>query len=155
MWFNLLADADGDGFNWGSIVPIIIIIVLLVAFFVWSYISQKKKQKQFNETISAVKPGNKVKTIGGVVGEVVEVNDADETFVLKTGTEGNYSYMRFDKQAIYQTDATPAPAAEAAEDTADEEPAETPSEPFEEKAEAPAAETSGDADEKAEEKEDK
>lgn len=152
MWFNLLAEAEGnEGFNWAGIVPIIIIIALLVAFFVWSYVSQKKKQKQFNETVSAVKPGSKVKTIGGVVGEVVEVNDADDTFVLKTGSEGNYSYMRFDKQAIYQTDAKPEAAAAAAEPIADEEPAQAPSEPFEEKGEAQAEESS----DKAEEKEDK
>ncbi len=86
-----------------------IILVALVAFFVWSTISQKKKQKEFNRTIDAVKPGSKVKTIGGVCGEVVEVNDEENTFVLKTGTsDGNsVSYMKFDKQAIYQTDAKP------------------------------------------------
>ena len=93
-----------------------IILVALVAFFVWSTISQKKKQKEFNRTIDAVKPGSKVKTIGGVCGEVVEVNDEENTFVLKTGTsDGNsVSYMKFDKQAIYQTDAKPEdPAQEA------------------------------------------
>ena len=38
----------------------------------------------------------------------MEVNDEENTFVLRTGdSEGNYSYMKFDKQAIYQTDAKP------------------------------------------------
>ena len=108
--FNLLADSA----QWTSIVPIIVIVVILIAFFVWSFLSQRKKQKAFNDTVNSIKPGNKVKTIGGIVGEVVEVNDAEGTFVLKTGdSEGNFSYMKFDKQAIYQTDATPAPADEA------------------------------------------
>ena len=131
--------------SWTSIVPIIVIIVLLVAFFVWSFISQRKKQKAFNETVNSIKPGNKVKTIGGIVGEVVEVNDAEGTFVLKTGdSEGNFSYMKFDKQAIYQTDATPSPAESKAEEApAAEEPAQ---------AEAPAEEAPAEEAEKTEEK---
>ncbi len=130
MYFNLLADAS----QWTSIIPVIIIVVLLIAFFVWSFISQRKKQKAFNETINSIKPGNKVKTIGGIVGEVVEVNDEEGTFVLKTGdSEGNCSYMKFDKQAIYQTDAKPEePVKEVAAEEAKEE---APSEPAEEKVE--------------------
>ena len=130
MIFNLLAEEEATTPGFTSYIPIIIIVVLLVAFFVWSFISQRKKQKAFAETVNAVKPGCKVKTIGGVVGEVVEVDE--DSFVLKTGVEGNYSYMRFDKQAIYQTDAKPEPvevsAPEATADTAEEAPAE----PFEE-----------------------
>lgn len=137
MLFNLLAEGDTTT-PWTSYIPIIIIVLLLVAFFVWSFISQRKKQKAFNDTVNAVRPGSKVKTIGGIVGEVVEVDDAEGTFVLKTGdSEGNYSYMKFDKQAIYQTDAKPEPAAEKQEKEeapaeAPAEPAETPAEPFEE-----------------------
>ena len=142
MLFNLLAEGENTT-PWTSYLPIIIIVLLLVAFFVWSFISQKKKQKAFNDTVNAIRPGSKVKTIGGIVGEVVEVDDAEGTFVLKTGdSEGNYSYMKFDKQAIYQTDAKPEPAVEKKEESAavpaesaQEAPAETeqtPAEPFEE-----------------------
>ncbi len=121
MLFNLLAE---EGNKWTSIIPIIVIVVVLVAFFVWSFISQRKKQKAFNETINSIKPGSKVKTIGGIVGEVVEVDEAESTFVLKTGDgEGNVSYMKFDKQAIYQTDAKPEekPAEAAASEKAEKE----------------------------------
>ena len=75
MLFNLLAEGDTTT-PWTSYIPIIIIVLLLVAFFVWSFISQRKKQKAFNDTVNAVRPGSKVKTIGGIVGEVVEVDDA-------------------------------------------------------------------------------
>lgn len=144
MLFNLL---EGETTSFTSFIPIIIIIVLVVAFIVWSYISQKKKQKNFNETINAVRPGSKVKTIGGIVGEVVEVNDEENTFVLKTGdSEGNCSYMKFDKQAIYQTDAKPEPAAPAKEVApAENAGSEAPAEPFEESA----PETSDGAEETA------
>ena len=147
MTFNLLANA-------ANIVFICVIVALLVAFFVWSFISNKKKQKNFNDTINAVKPGSKVKTIGGVCGEVVEIDDEENTFVLKTGTSdgSGVSYLKFDKQAIYQTDAKPEPKAEEPvkeEKSAKEEKAE---EPFEEgKAEEKPAEAP--AEEKDEKKE--
>ena len=117
MFWNLLADTpdtpEATGGSWTSYIPIIIIVLLLVAFFVWSFVSDRKKQKNFNETINAVRPGSKVKTIGGIVGEVVEVNDEENTFVLRTGdSAGNVSFMKFDKQAIYQTDAKPEPKEE-------------------------------------------
>ena len=73
----------------------------------WALLSQRKKQKYYNDVINAVRPGNKVVTRGGVIGEVVEVDDEEGTFVLRTGSEGNYSYIKFDKQSIYQTDAKP------------------------------------------------
>ena len=115
-----------------------VIVAAIIALLVWSFISNKKRRKNIEETINAIKPGNKVKTVGGITGEVVEVNEEEGTFVMRTGDSmGNCSYMKFDKQAIYQTDAKPEPAAEKQEKEeapaeAPAEPAETPAEPFEE-----------------------
>ena len=143
MLINLLAAEGENASSFWDYLWIIVIVVLLAAFLVWSFISQRKKQKQFNETINAIKPGSKVKTIGGIVGEVVEINDEEGTFVLRTGdSEGNFSYMKFDKQAIYQTDAKPEPVTE--------EKAEASAETAEEKAEEPVSEAK---EEVAEEKE--
>lgn len=133
MFWNLLTDASGGteqtGGSWTSYIPIIIIVLLLVAFFVWSFVSNRKKQKNFNETINAVRPGSKVKTIGGIVGEVVEVNDEENTFVLRTGdSAGNVSFMKFDKQAIYQTDAKPEPKEEPKKEVPAPEQAKAPAE---------------------------
>lgn len=121
MSMNLLAS------NVTSYIFIGVIAALLIAFFVWSYISNKKKQKNFNDTINAIKPGSKVKTIGGVCGEVVEIDEEENTFVLKTGTSdgSSVSYLKFDKQAIYQTDAKPEPV--KAEETKEIPAAEKPS----------------------------
>ena len=113
MLINLLAESE-SGSNWTSYIWIIVLLVLLVAFFVWSFISQKKKQKAYTEQINAVKPGCKVKTIGGICGTVVSIDGEENTFVLKTGEEGSECYIKFDKQAIYQTDAKPEPAQEEA-----------------------------------------
>ena len=61
-------------------------------------------------------------------GFVVEINDAENTFVLETGTDDNKSYVKFDKGAIYQTAPANGSAVEAAAqaekaDAATEEPA--------------------------------
>ncbi len=83
-----------------------VIIIALIAVMVVSSRRNKKRQKEAENLINSVKPGNKVKTIGGICGIVVEVDDEENTFVLETGNEANgKSYMKFDKQAIYQTDA--------------------------------------------------
>ena len=114
MLFSLLASenatsssAAGGGSTWMSWVLIFGLVAILVVFFIFSNRSNKKRQKETQDMLDAVKPGNKVKTIGGVCGIVVAVDPEDNTFILETGTEATgYSYLKFDKQAIYQTDAT-------------------------------------------------
>lgn len=119
--------------GWVSWLFLGIIIAAIIALLVWSFLSNRKRRKNFEETVNAIKPGNKVKTIGGIIGEVVEVNEEEGSFVLRTGdANGNCSFMKFDKQAIYQTDAKPepapeAPAAEKASAPAEEE---KPADPF-------------------------
>lgn len=128
MIFNLLSAASGSsssgtdqGNPWMSWVMIGIFVVILVVFMVYNRRTQKKRQEETQNTLDAIKPGNKVKTIGGICGIVVEVCD-DNTFVLETGSENSgKSYMKFDKQAVYQTDAVAEKAAAAAPVPAAEE----------------------------------
>lgn len=93
----------------GSIATYIILGVLIVAIVVMFVISGKRRKKQEEDAknlIEAVKPGNKVKTIGGICGLVVEVDKEENTFVLETGSEqSGKCFIKFDRQAIYQTDA--------------------------------------------------
>ncbi len=96
---NLLLAQD-----WTSYVMIVVLMVAIIGLFVWSSYSNKKKQKQAQEMVNGIQIGDKVKTIGGVCGYVAEINDAENTFVLKTGMEGQEnSFVKFDKGAIYQT----------------------------------------------------
>ena len=102
MLWNLLAEEGGNG---SSLILMGVLLIVVIAFMVINRRSQKKKQEETVSMLNAIKPGNKVKTIGGVCGVVVEVCD-DNTFVLETGTEkSGKSYIKFDKQAVYQTDA--------------------------------------------------
>lgn len=94
--FNLLAD-------FSSYIMIIVLLVAIVGLFVWSSHSNKKRQQQAQEMVNGIKIGDRVKTIGGVCGFVAEINNAENTFVLRTGMEGKESFVKFDKGAIYQT----------------------------------------------------
>lgn len=137
MNFLLLDEAGQQGGN--PVLTYVVFGVMLLAIiglFVWQSISGKKKQKEAQNMVDSLKVGDRVKTIGGVCGFVAEINNAENTFVLETGTDDKKSYVKFDKGAIYQT----APAqgsAVVAEETKAEEPA-----PVQEevKSEEPAAE---------------
>ncbi len=103
MLYNLLEGETNGGSNPGSIILIVVMLVVIVGMFVFSSISNKKKQKQAQEMVNQLKIGDRVKTIGGICGFVYAINDAENTFVLETGADDNKSYVKFDKGAIYQT----------------------------------------------------
>ncbi len=145
MFWNLLADtaesaseeASKNGCTVWSFLPWIIVIGIMFVFYFFNKRSQKKREQELNDTLDAIQPGNKVKTIGGICGVVVEVCPEDNTFILETGSEeSGKSYIKFDKKAVYQTDATATPAvsAEGEVETPAEETAAEPIEdaPFEE-----------------------
>jgi preprotein translocase subunit YajC len=137
MLFNLLTEASGNGGNnAGSWIMVGVLFLFLVAFLIYSNYSQKKRQKETIATLNAIKPGNKVKTIGGICGVVVEVCEEDNTIVLETGTEkSGKSYIKFDKQAVYQTDAVAKKPETAEEPKSEETPVAEPVETTEEKTE--------------------
>ena len=97
---NLLAAGCNDT---GSMIFLIVALVGIVALFIWQSISGKKKQQEAQNMVNALKVGDRVKTIGGICGFVVEINNNENTFVLETGTDDKKSYVKFDKGAIYQT----------------------------------------------------
>ncbi len=105
MFFNLLAEEAKGGSGW---VLYVVLAVFIVLFVVWMFFSGKKNKRRQQETIEqldAIQPGNKVKTVGGLCGIVVEVCD-DNTFVIETGTElSGKSYVKMDRESIMQTDA--------------------------------------------------
>ncbi len=103
MIWNLLTGGDKTEGGAGSIIIMGVLILAIIGLFVWQTISGKKKQKAAQEMVNTLKIGDRVKTIGGVCGFVAEINDAENTFVLETGTDDKKSYVKFDKGAIYQT----------------------------------------------------
>ena len=125
MLWNLLTSMTSSGGddpskgNSGTLIFFAVMIAIIVLFMFWNRQSQKKREKEINDTLDAIQPGNKVKTIGGICGIVVEVCPEDNTFILETGSETTgKSYIKFDKKAVYQTDAKKEEApVEAVEET--------------------------------------
>ena len=78
------------------------LIGMLVIFWVIQGRQRKKQQAEVQKKMDSLKIGDVVKTIGLIYGEIVEIDRDMDTFVLKTGSEENYSFIKIDKMAIYQ-----------------------------------------------------
>jgi preprotein translocase subunit YajC len=75
-----------------QLIPLILIIVVFYFFMIRPQMKKAKEQKKFVESL---KKGDKILTIGGIYGKVVET---DETTVLMETEDG--SRMRVVKSAI-------------------------------------------------------
>lgn len=163
MFINLLDEASStSGSGWYIYVVLAVIVVAFIAWIFFSGRKNKAHQREYVEQLDAIRPGNKVKTAGGICGIVVEVCD-DNTVIIETGSEqSGKSYVKMDKELIAQTDAKgptqiareQAEAARAAEKAAkkagkngetEEKPDETAAAPEETAEEASAAEEAADA----------
>ena len=100
----------------------VILGVLLVGMVLLMILPQRRQKKRAEEMMSKLAVGSIVTTIGGIVGEVVEMDD--KHIWLLTGTENNKTTMQFVRQAIHSI--APAPgdpefqAQKAAEQKGDE-----------------------------------
>jgi preprotein translocase subunit YajC len=76
---------------------IVMLLMIVVVFYFFMIRPQQKKQKEQKNFRANLAPGDKVVTIGGIHGKILEVSDA--TVLLNC--EG--SKIRFAKSAIAQT----------------------------------------------------
>ncbi len=76
---------------------ILMLVLVLVVFYFFMIRPQQKKQKELKKFRENLTVGDKVLTIGGVHGKILEVTD---TTVL-INSEG--SKIRFEKSAVSQT----------------------------------------------------
>lgn len=86
-----------------EIIILVVLLVLVVALFLLSYFKKKKFNTELGTMRQDLKPGDKVMTDTGVVGEVVEGYTEDEYkyFVLKTGRGEHTGYFTVHANAIY------------------------------------------------------
>ena len=86
-----------------EIVLLVVLIVLVVALFVISYMKRKKFNAELGQMRQELKVGDKVMTDTGVVGEVADSYTEDEYkyFVLKSGKGNNVGYFTVHANAIY------------------------------------------------------
>ena len=94
-----------------TLLPMILIIVFM---FILIYLPQKRQDKKDAAMRSSIEIGDKVSTIGGIVGIVCAISEKDDTIVLETGSDR--TKIRFRPTAISSVekldmggkDATPA-----------------------------------------------
>lgn len=74
-----------------------LLVLLLVVMWVVLFLPQRREKKRRAAMLDAMKKNDKVQTIGGVIGTVVEVREHD---VLVKVDEGSNTKMRFSRAAI-------------------------------------------------------
>lgn len=66
-----------------SFLIMIVIMIVVMYFMIWR--PENKRKKQAEEMRSSLKKGDRITTIGGITGKVVQVSD--ETIVIETGED--------------------------------------------------------------------
>jgi len=80
-----------------SMSSLIMIVAMIAIFYLFMIRPQDKKQKELKKFREAMKPGDKVVTIGGVHGKILEI--AESTVLISSeGTK-----IRVEKSAIAQS----------------------------------------------------
>ena len=79
--------------------PLFIVTVILLIFYLFLFKSKKSQENQRKSMLETLKRGDRIKTIGGILGTVVEAKD-DE--VLVKVDESSNTKIRFARSAIHQ-----------------------------------------------------
>lgn len=93
--FNILLFMPTEGEGGGGIMsflPLILIILVFYLFFIRPQMKKSREQKKFRENL---KKGDKIVTIGGIHGKILEVKDN-----LILVDVGNQVKLTFDKNAV-------------------------------------------------------
>ncbi|MCP4375263.1 MAG: preprotein translocase subunit YajC, partial [bacterium] len=76
---------------------LMIMVGVMIFMFIFMGKGKRKKEAQRKAMLEAIKKGDKVTTIGGIIGTVLEVRDAE--VVVKTDESSN-TRMRFTRWAV-------------------------------------------------------
>jgi preprotein translocase subunit YajC len=83
---------SGSQSSWLSFLPLILIVVVFYLFFIRPQMKRSKDQKKFRESLEK---GQKIITIGGIHGRIVEIQDTTVTIEV----EGQVR-LRIEKSAV-------------------------------------------------------
>ena len=110
-------EAGAGAAQGGSILSMVPMLLIMVGVFYFMIIRPENKRKKEAEQLrSGVKNGDKITTIGGIVGKVVDVKE--DKFVIETGAD--QVRIEFAKWAL-STNETAAEAAKEAAKKAEED----------------------------------
>jgi preprotein translocase subunit YajC len=75
FYLNTLAAAQAETPTVSPLASLLPMILVIGVFWVLMIVPQRKQQKKRNEMLNALKKGDKVITVGGIHGEITELND--------------------------------------------------------------------------------
>ena len=94
---NLIGNWFQDNAQYFMYIGLAVVIVLMI---VMTIIPQRKQKKQQEEMMNSIQIGDKIMTIGGFVGTIVEYDPGTEQYVINVGTEENPTNVTIVKNAI-------------------------------------------------------
>ncbi len=112
-FFNLLADEAGKGGGWMIYIFLGVFVLLMIGMYFINGRNRKKQAQQQENMFARIGIGTEIKTIGGIIGTVVELDAQAGTYVIETGIDGSKATMKIDKLAIYTANVGDAPIANA------------------------------------------
>ncbi len=80
----------------GTVYPIIMVVVMLGVFYFLILRPQRKRDKELKEQMSQLAVGDKIQTIGGIIGVVAQIKDDEVTI----STSVAHTLITFSKSAI-------------------------------------------------------
>ncbi|MBE7033275.1 MAG: preprotein translocase subunit YajC [Ruminococcaceae bacterium] len=90
--------AAGQGGPIALIMSFLPMILIILVFYFIIIRPQKKQQKQLRLMLDALQVGDKIVTVGGIIGKIVKIKE-DEV-VIETGTGAEKCQIKFQKAAI-------------------------------------------------------
>ena len=105
MVYSILNFFASGGNGNGTWLMLVAVGVLVVVMFIFGPMMRRKKQNQYVENLQkGVQVGSTIKTLGGLIGKVVAINEVDnqqKEIVIETGAEGSKSTLTFDIMYVY------------------------------------------------------
>jgi len=75
------------------------IILIVIVFYFFIFGSKRKTEKERQNMLSQLKKGDRIQTIGGILGTVIEARDSE---VLVKVDESSNAKIRFSRSAIHK-----------------------------------------------------
>ena len=122
---EVAAGAEGAGGAAGGIMSFLPFVLIIGIFYFLIIRPQNKKQKDTQKMLEALKKGDKIVTIGGIHGSIVNVDGTD--VVVKVDDNTKIKFLRSAISNVVSRDAEKPEKVEEKKETAESQPAELPS----------------------------
>jgi preprotein translocase subunit YajC len=114
----ILANTSGGGA--GGLVSILFLVVMIGLLYMLMIRPQQRRARQQKELQAAVDVGDEVVTIGGIYGEVTEVDDETVVVEIADGVEVRFVRSAISRKLVFddesETERSPGPARERVQD---------------------------------------